>query len=140
MKDFNKDNLSRRGEKTPKDESREIELFVRRSKNLDRITQAKAESLDAIVKEHDLEHIELTGKQISDIANGLGLKPSDLIDKDDEEIDEVLNDFGELNEESSILFLTQNLKFMKSPIAKRGDKYLLIKEPTQITQLQKQLK
>ena len=139
MKDFNKDNLARKVVPNPEEEGREIELFVRRSQNLDRVTQAKAEALNGIVKEHDLENMKLTPRQISHLAIGLGLKPRDLIDADIDNPAVDKDQIGRFEKEDALTFLSQNLRHMKSPIAKRGDVFILVKEPKEVMKLQKQL-
>ncbi|MEX0813680.1 MAG: hypothetical protein WD048_15790 [Chitinophagales bacterium] len=136
MMEFNKEHLGRRVVPGTKADGREIELFVRKSKNLDRVTLAQAQSIGAVVVDHDLEKIKLTELQIQHLAMGLGVEANELIDRYALEEEHGLDIASDFDGESSLTFLANNLHLMRTPIAKRGKSFIQINVPLDLSKLQ----
>lgn len=114
--------------------NRQITLFynsnsVRANKAL---AFAKAEGL--ALQTIDILKTPLTGTQIVELANRLGLEVHDLVNQ---EHPSYTSKFGphELSSEDWIKMIQHNPEIMKQPIALKGDKTVLVETPSDILKI-----
>lgn len=114
--------------------NRQITLFynsksVRANKTL---AFAKAEGL--AIHTIDILKTPLTGTQIVELANRLGLEVHDLVNQ---EHPSYTSKFvpHELSSEDWIKVIQHNPEIMKQPIALRGDQTILVETPTDIIKI-----
>lgn len=114
--------------------NRQITLFY--SSNSIRAKQAlafaKAEGL--AIQTIDILKTPLTGTQIAELANRLGLKIEDLINQ---EHPAYISKFEphELSSEDWIKMIQHNPEIMKQPIALKGDNTVLVETPSDILKI-----
>jgi arsenate reductase len=113
---------------------RQITLFY--SSNSVRAKQtlvyAKAEGLP--IQEFDILKRPLTGTQIVEIANKLGLKVADLVNQHHPEYERRFEKH-ELSTDDWIKMIRNNPQILKQPIALRGDVAILVETPTDIIKI-----
>ena len=103
------------------------------------MTLVYAKALGVPVLTIDISKTPITGSQIFEIANRLGMEIKDLIYRDNDVFNsksepinlEALN----LSSEDWIKMIQKNPEILKQPIAIRGDKTILVVTPTDILQL-----
>lgn len=96
------------------------------------LAYAKAEGLP--IQEIDLLKNPLTGTQIVELAERLGLKVSDLVNQQHPTYT-VKFDPLNLSTEDWIKMIHNNPEIMKQPIAIRGDITILVETPTDIIKI-----
>ncbi|MBT8179940.1 MAG: hypothetical protein KJO94_07890 [Eudoraea sp.] len=96
------------------------------------LAYAKAEGLP--IQEIDILNNTLTGTQIVELAERLGLKVSDLVNQEHPTY-KVKFDHLELSTEDWIKMIHHNPEIMKQPIAIRGDITILVETPTDIIKI-----
>ncbi|MBK8517090.1 MAG: hypothetical protein IPL55_12660 [Saprospiraceae bacterium] len=119
--------------------NRQITLYCIENSNRAKQTLVYAKALGVPVLTIDISKTPITGSQIFEIANRLGMEIKDLIYRDNDVFNsksepinlEALN----LSSEDWIKMIQKNPEILKQPIAIRGDKTILVVTPTDILQL-----
>ncbi|MGB4839318.1 MAG: hypothetical protein WBP08_10020 [Saprospiraceae bacterium] len=119
--------------------NRQITLYCIENSNRAKQTLVYAKALGVPVLTIDISKTPITGSQIFEIANRLGMEIKDLIYRDNDVFNsksepinlEALN----LSSVDWIKMIQKNPEILKQPIAIRGDKTILVVTPTDILQL-----
>lgn len=82
----------------------------------------------------DILKTPLTGTQIAEIANRLGLDVKDLINQDHPAYAKKFEQ-SKLSSDDWIKMIKQNPEIMKQPIALRGDLTILVETPSDIIKI-----
>ncbi len=93
---------------------------------------AKAEGLP--IQEIDILHTPITGTQIIEIADRLGIKVADLVNQDHPTYSTKF-DKADLSSNDWIKMIQHNPDIMKQPIAIRGDITILVETPSDIIKI-----
>ncbi|MGJ8738607.1 ArsC/Spx/MgsR family protein [Zobellia laminariae] len=96
------------------------------------LAYAKAEGLP--VEEIDLLKNKLTGTQILELAERLQLEVADLVNKEIPAYKKHFKQYS-LSTDDWIKMIRYNPEIIKQPIALRGNKTILVKNPIDITKL-----
>ncbi len=112
---------------------RQITLFYHSGTTLGKQALAYVETSKMKIRAVDISKTKVTGTQWAEIADGLHLKISDLIDTDRPDFSQV---FGkepiDLDENGWLTLLDKNPKVVSYPIVIKGDVYLQIKNPSDL--------
>ena len=113
---------------------RQITLFYnsKSSRAKQTLAYAKAEGLP--IQEIDVLQTPVTGTQIIEIADRLGIKVADLVNQDHPTYTVKFNK-AELSSEDWINMIQNNPDILKQPIAIRGDITILVETPSDIIKI-----
>lgn len=113
---------------------RQITLFYnsKSSRAKQTLAYAKAEGLP--IQEIDVLQTPVTGTQIIEIADRLGINVADLVNQDHPTYSAKFNK-AELSSEDWIKMIQNNPDILKQPIAIRGDITILVETPSDIIKI-----
>lgn len=113
---------------------RQITLFYNSDSVRAKQTIVYAEAEGFKLQKRDMLSNPLTGTQIAEIANRLGLEIEDLVNQDHPKY-KALYQPHELSSEDWIKMIRHSPEIMKQPIAIRGDRTILVETPTDIIKI-----
>jgi arsenate reductase len=113
--------------------NRQITLYCIESSVRAKQTLAYAKSQGVSVLIVDLLKTPITGTQIIEIANRLGLEIKDLIDRNNDLFNSDVEPLN-LSSENWITMIRHNPEILKQPIAIWGHNTILVETPTDIMQ------
>ncbi len=119
-----------------KDEN-QLNLYYNSDHKLSKEALAYAESSDAKLNAVDISKTKVTGTQWVEIAEKLGKKVDELLEKDHPVFKEKFDKDVEFGTEDAVKVLQNNPEVLVYPIATRGDKAILVKMMTDILKLTK---
>lgn len=113
---------------------RQITLFFNSSSIRAKQTLAHAKAEGLPILQVDILKTPLTGTQIAELANRLGIAIKDLVNQ---EHPNYVHKFEkhDLSSEDWIKMIRHNPDIMKQPIALRGNKTILVETPTDIIKI-----
>ena len=98
---------------------------------------AYAESSDAKLNAIDIKKTKVTGTQWVELAEMLGVKVTDFLEKDHPAFKEKFEKATEVGTEDAVKILQNNPELLVFPIATRGKKAIYVKMMTDILKLTK---
>jgi len=114
--------------------ARQITLFYNSNSTRAKQTLAYAKAEGYPIREIDLLKTKLTGTQLAELADKLHVHIKDLVNQEHPAYSSVFEPHN-LSENDWIKMIQHNPQIMKQPIALRGEKTLLIDNPTAILTL-----
>ena len=113
---------------------RQITLFYHSSSSRAKqtVAYAKAEGLPLLLI--DILKTPLTGTQIAELADRLGIEVKELVNQDHPAYTHKF-EHHDLSSEDWIKLISHNPDIMKQPIALRGNKTILVETPTDIIKI-----
>ncbi len=113
---------------------RQITIFYHTGSERAKQTLVYARTHGLVVEEIDVSKTPLTGTQIAELANRLGVEIKDLINHEHNKYTGKFN-FKDFTCEDWITMIQNHPEIMKQPIALRGNKTILVETPTDILKI-----
>lgn len=113
---------------------RQITLFYQARSSIAKQTLAYAKAEGIAIERINILKTPLTGTQIAELADRLGIQVKDLINQKSPAYTKTFEQH-ELSSDDWITMIIQNPEIMRQPIALRGDRTILVKTPTDITSI-----
>ena len=110
---------------------RQITIFYNSESDKGKQTLAYARTHGLAIEEIDLSLTPLTGTQIAELANRLGIEIEDLINQEHYKYRKKFT-FQNFSCEDWITMIQNHPEIMKQPIALKGHKTILVEKPTDI--------
>jgi len=114
--------------------NRQITIFYSSNSSRAKQTLAYAKAEGLAMQTIDILKTPITGTQIAELADRLGLEIKDLVNQEHPSY-KVKFESHELSSEDWIKMIKKNPEIMKQPIALRGDKTILVETPTDIIKI-----
>ena len=114
--------------------NRQITLFYNSNSSRAKKTLAYAEAEGLEIHTIDILKTSITGTQIAELADRLGLEIKDLINQEHPSY-KIKFEYHDLSSEDWIKMIKKNPEILKQPIALRGDKTILVETPTDIIKI-----
>ncbi len=116
---------------------RQLNLYYYPGHKLSKEALAYAESSDAKLNAVNIEKTKITGTQWVELAEMLGVKVTDFLEKDHPAFKEKFDKETEVGTEDAVKILQNNPELLVYPIATRGKKAIYVKMMTDILKLTK---
>lgn len=113
----------------------QITLYFDPNSNRGKQTLVYAKTYKLPISEIDITKEPFTGTQLLELTRLLGLSLSEIADTERALYKEEIGDSKSFSDEDWITVLTQNPELVRSPIAMKGKKVMMINTPTDILQL-----
>ena len=110
---------------------RQITLYCNAESGRAKQTLAFAEAEGLPILEVDILKTPLTGTQIAELADRLGLEIKDLVNQEDPSY-ELKFEHHDFSAEDWITMIKKHPEIMKQPIALKGEHTILVETPTDI--------
>ncbi len=115
----------------------QLNLYYYPEHKLAKEALAYAESSDAKLNAIDISKTKVTGTQWVELAEMLGVKVTEFLEKDHPTFKEKFDKNAEVGTEDAIKILQNNPELLVFPIATRGEKAICVKMMTDILKLTK---
>lgn len=116
---------------------RQLNFYYYPDHKLSKEALAYAESSDAKLNAVNIKKTKVTGTQWVELAEMLGCKVADFLEKDHPVFKEKFDKNTSLNTEDSVKILQNHPEMLVFPIATRGKKAIYVKMMTDVLQLTK---
>jgi len=116
---------------------RQLNFYYYPEHKLSKEALAYAESSDAKLNAVNIEKTKVTGTQWVELAEMLGGKVTDFLEKDHPAFKEKFDENAEIGTEDAVKILQNNPELLVFPIATRGDKAVYVKMMTDVLKLTK---
>lgn len=113
----------------------QITLYFDPNSSRGKQTLVYAKTFNLPISEKDIYKEPFTGAQLVELARLLNISLSEIADTEKALYKEEIGDAKNFSKEDWITVLTQNPELVRSPIAMKGEKVMLINTPTDILQL-----
>lgn len=122
---------------TLSENERQLNFYYYPDHKISKEALAYAESSDAKLNSINIEKTKLTGTQWVELAEMLGVKVADFLEKDHPIFKEKFDKDAEVGTEDAVKILQNNPELLIFPIATRGNKAIYVKMMTDILKLTK---
>jgi arsenate reductase-like glutaredoxin family protein len=116
---------------------RQLNFYYYPGHKISKEALAYAESSDAKLNAVNIEKTKVTGTQWVELAEMLGVKVTDFLEKDHPAFKEKFDKDAEIGTEDAVKILQNNPELLVFPIATRGKKAIHVKMMTDILKLTK---
>ena len=116
---------------------RQLNFYYYPEHKISKKALAYAESSDAKLNAIDIKKTKVTGTQWVELAEMLGVKVTDFLEKDHPAFKEKFDKATEVGTEDAVKILQNNPELLVFPIATRGKKAIYVKMMTDILKLTK---
>tara|TARA_R110002167_G_scaffold125448_15_gene305621 strand:- start:779 stop:1144 length:366 start_codon:yes stop_codon:yes gene_type:complete len=113
---------------------RQITLYYHSKSNRAKQTLAYAKAEGLAIQEIDMLKTPLTGTQIAELANRLGMKIMDLVNQEHPSYSAHF-EHHDFSDDDWIKMIRHNPDIMKQPIALRGNRTILVETPSDIIKI-----
>jgi len=114
--------------------NRQITLYYSSKSNRAKQTLAYAKSEGLAIQEIDILKTPITGVQIAELAERLGIEIKDFVNQEHPLYSSKFK-HHELSPEDWIKMIKHNPEIIRQPIALRGDKTILVESPSDIIKI-----
>lgn len=108
----------------------EIKLFFHSESSIGKQIQAYVQASEKKILTIDISRTKVTGTQWAELATGLGLPISSLINKEHPDFTQLYGKHVDLKEEDWLKILENNPKVLTAPVAIIGERYVQLHSPS----------